>query len=219
MEEGTAVRQLYKHNNLNTTTMRKQRFFKLAVVALMTMGAIAAVSCKKDDGTNKDSSDKVVKGITCASIGETEIFKISGNDTVRYILSDIYDISVEVVAGTEKKSGTLTGNTLRLEAATTTIPSNGKITATVTPKQSFLDGIDTTKQYYFFVIAIHSYDRMYGDGFTRNSTKAKEVGGVVYGIMNGSDFKWYITDFSSDIAEGLGNGTTYEFKDTPQSAK
>gem|GEM_PF-2950658 len=191
-------------------------------MTLMAMGTIAAVSCRKDDGTNKDSSDKVVKGITRASIGETEIFKISGNDTVRYTLSDIYDISVEVVAGTEKKSGTLTGNTLRLEAATTTIPSNGKITATVTPKQSFLDGIDTTKQYGFVVIAKHSYDRVYGDGLTDWREGIRRIGALDRTMMetvNGSEFKRDITLYTSQIAEGLGNGTTYEFKDTPQSAK
>jgi len=183
----------------------------MAAAALMVVGTLAVTSCQKDEVTTGDNTTKAVKGVTMASIEATKVFMSGNNDTVHYSLSDVYDITVEIVAGSDRKTGTLTGNSLKLEAVTTTFPSTGKVTATVTPKQSFLDGIDTTKKYTVFVTMAGGYQC-----FDKNG---ESTGGKLYGDaissqgMRGTAIRKYVTEkWPQIIVKCLGGGTTFEFK-------
>lgn len=176
----------------------------MAAAALMAMGAIAAVSCKKDEVTTGGSTKKVVKGMVQASISTATVTIIGETDSVIRPITDCFDVTFVAAAGEEKQSKQYNGESLSFEVTTTTIPSAGTFNATIAPKDSFKP--DTTKRYTFTIKGAKSFSKGYNDGTTR----------VIKSNVIGSSFNLKGSRWTNDRIQGIAKSMENAIADTCQ---
>lgn len=165
---------------------------KLAAVAFVAMGALAAVSCKKEETKPVEAQDttevepriKAVKGTSRIEV-YLDTAWVDGRG-VSHCINDsilqVFDIRLFAVAGADTNSAMLTGKRFALEVSTTNVPSIGKIYATVTPKESFTP--DSARMYNIGVARRIIFTTAYEDGTVESDTM--QFKGVVISRMGAS---------------------------------
>lgn len=182
---------------------------KLAAVVFVVMGALAAVSCKKEETKPVEVQDvttvKAVKGKTFVKLYVDTVYK---GTTINDSILQMFDIEVEVIAGNDTNRGFMTGKSLELEAVTTTFPSIGEIRATVTPKESLV--LDSTKTYTIGLMCLRGFMTVYENGEKDSNFKGRAlVNRAIEPTRLGPNGLAIIAKGYSDNL--IGNGSKYEF--------
>ncbi len=182
--------------------MKRPSIINLAAAAAVLLGCCLGISCKKDNSSaaaeTRAASILLLRLNTDITLPTGQTVRL--NDSIL----EMFDIAAEVTAGADRKSGTLAGDSLRLEAVATAVPSQGEIKVTVTPKASFTP--DTTKKYTFGLA--------YKVGFTQAAAGGSpsfvgEENDIYYKGMKGSYLATHLDDLAALLSKTLSKTHTF----------